>query len=334
MPITKLQAQTSAKRIISESTSLSPANVVTLFEIELNTIANDRGIFLSENSKFFRFHNNIKLFSTSIFFQGKEYYAIPILASGFEFSSRGTLPVPKLSLSVNEEGELILALLKDSIRKLGDLIGAKVTRKRTFSKYLDAVNFPNNTAPEGFSPDSNAEFTPEIYYIDRKSNETKSVIEFELASILDVENIQLPGRMVFGERCVWHYRGEGCLYEYAVRRDTDIHGSTSSLPIHAPPVANYQDELIEDIISPTKISDPELYQSGKTYAKGSAVFITKTGRNYYFIAKVEGVTASPPNLNYWEPDECSKTIRGCRLRWANLGNGFLPFGGFPGVNRG
>ena len=84
--------------------------------------------------------------------------------------------------------------LKYAIRDLDSLVGAKLTRTRTFAKYLDCQNFYSdcsnlitgtgsellsNTAPapEGFDPDPNAYFPPDIYYIDRKSGENKNTVE-------------------------------------------------------------------------------------------------------------------------------------------------------------
>jgi len=77
------------------------------------------------------------------------------------------------------------------------------------------------------------------------------------------------------------------------------------------------------------------------------VFLQKDGVSYYFVAKQDVPrNVIPPNDSYWVQDECSKTIRGCALRWGrtyltSLGMGHLigdkmgnlPFGGFPAVNK-
>ena len=72
-----------------------------------------------------------------------------------------------------------------------DLTGAKVTRIRTLAKFIDAANFadgPNATA------DPNAEFPQEIYVVDRKSTETREVVEFEVAAPTDLAGVRIPGR--------------------------------------------------------------------------------------------------------------------------------------------
>jgi len=239
----------------------------------------------------------------------------------------------------------LLGLFKINIKRLDDLSGAKVTRRRTFAKYIDARNFPGNTAPDGFAPDPNLQFIPDVFYIDRKSNESKSVIEFELVSLLDFEGVKLPNRVIFAKRCVATYRGEGCNFEYSARR-TSIHGS-AALPALAPPTANEKDEPIAEIIgSNASMTSPTLYDPNKMtaggYFNGSAVYITKNNINYYFVCKVSNPPVGPPNLNYWEPDACGKLIKSCRLRWGSNGTakmggsglvlGQLPFVGFPGAD--
>ena len=58
-------------------------------------------------------------------------------------SSRGGLPTPKISMSTDSSEENIekLSIIRRLSREYGDIIGSKVTRIRTFLKYLDRVNF-------------------------------------------------------------------------------------------------------------------------------------------------------------------------------------------------
>ena len=74
-----------------------------------------------------------------------------------------------------------------------DLAGAKVTRIRTLARYIDAVNFPDNTNPFG-TPDPTAEFPQEIYKIDRKASETREAVQVELAAPTALAGIRIPGR--------------------------------------------------------------------------------------------------------------------------------------------
>jgi lambda family phage minor tail protein L len=94
------------------------------------------------------------------------------------------------------------------VRDNEDLVGAKFTRRRTFVKYLDAVNFSGGNA----SADPNVFFADEIWYIDRKASENGIFIEFELASAMDLTNVKLPKRQVTQNICAWQYRSAECGY--------------------------------------------------------------------------------------------------------------------------
>jgi lambda family phage minor tail protein L len=323
--IDKLTAQSALKLLNAEAFSLAPSALITMFEIDITDIAFDQGLDLQEDEKIFRFHNSINVYKTEIIWKGNTYYPMPIIAEGFELNGKGVLPTPRLTLSVNETAIPALASLKEQLRKLGDLIGAKLTRIRTFAKFLDASNFP--TLPPGYEPNPAVEFPRDIYYIDRKSNENRNVIEYELASILDLEGLQLPGRLILAERCVWTYRGPGCLYEYAVNK-TSAHGLDPELPVSAPPVATVNDEKITDIlqVSSLRYRGKYSFNSLSSYAKGDFVYIEKNGIKYYFVAKKSSPSAAPPSSTNWVADICSKTIKGCKKRFPS---GVLPFGGFP-----
>jgi lambda family phage minor tail protein L len=328
----KTEAQTAIKKLSVSLNDLSPTALITLFEIDLEQIALGRGVSLPENQKVFRFHNHVKLLDTSIFWRGNEYVAAPIMANGFEMTSKGTLPTPKLGIIATEEGSQYLALLKQKMVEFDDLIGAKVTRIRTFVEDLDAVNFigTDKTYPNA---NQNAELPRDIYYVERKANESKSAVELELASVIDIEGIKLPGRVVYANRCVATYRCEGCIYEYSDRYNELIHGEGATLPSSAPPIANDKDELITDILGNSSISSPEEYDSTHYYVIGSCVYIKKDNIPYYFVAKIDDPPSGPPNLSYWIADQCSKSVKGCRLRWKNIGNRYLPFVGFPSANK-
>ena len=69
-------------------------------------------------------------------------------------SAKGELPRPKVSIT-NVQG-----LFSGLIRMYDDLIGAKLTRKRTFARYLDAVNFKNGNP----TADPNVQFPDDIWY--------------------------------------------------------------------------------------------------------------------------------------------------------------------------
>lgn len=305
------QAQISTAKINNEIVSLNPSALISLFEIDISDIAFDNQVTLPIDQQVFRFHNHIKLSNSSIYWQGNEYSAAPIAAEGFETNSKGTLPVPRLTIGIGDGGIILLSLFKQKMKQFGDLTGAKVTRIRTFAKFLSVSNFPDGILPAGFQTDEFAEFPRDIYYIDRKSNENKNGIQFELASVLDIEGVKLPGRIVSAKRCTAIYRSPECSY--------------SSLP-----VGTDNDELITDILGVT-LNNRGVWSSTSTYNKGDYVYTAKNGINYYFVAKINNVTSTPPNPAHWISEACSKGVKGCRLRFG--GTGFLPMNSFVGCDR-
>ena len=75
------------------------------------------------------------------------------------------------------------------------------------------------------------------------------------------------------------------------------------------------------------------------YRKGDFVYVEKNAIRYYFVRMVNGPAGMDiTNTDYWTADQCSKTIKGCKMRWKtaicghNKG-GALPFGGFAGLGR-
>jgi len=345
--ITTAEAQEGIKKLNAEVMSLNPGAIVTLFEIDASQIVEDMDVDLSFSSAIFKFHNCLSLFNSTIIWKGESYVAAPIKAEGFDLNAKGTAANPVLSLSVSDDGVLALTQLKETLRKLGDLVGAKVTRRRTLVKYLDNENF--YSTPVGQSQieydydlsageDWTVQFPDDIFYIQRKSNENKYVIEYELGSLLEVDGVQLPARLVSCQRCMWQYRGAGCHYEYRAKYDVNPavfeNCGSNCLPNVAPPVATSLDLPITGEVGTEVLTDKQKFDKHAKYSVGDFVYITKNGINYYYVAKTtneQGI--APPDTTYWAEELCSKTEQGCRLRWLSSSNSYLPFGGFPTVGK-
>jgi len=348
--MTPTAAQTSIKNANAELFNLTPSAPIVLFEIDTNNLYYSDGTFTNfqTETKLFRFHNNVKLFNTNILWQGNTYYPAPIQTEGFEYSAKGSLPTPKFALSINDPSLPAFVQLKVLLRNLNELVGAKVTRRKTMAKFLDTDNWNVlGGTPAGFSPDPNSEFSPDIYYISRKSADNKNYLEFELTSIIDLDGLKLPGRIVLADRCMAiAYRGEGCLYEYggsdgqSVNYDVHVH-KNGILPPVAPPVANFKDETFNILLNLTIAggTNPPPYNPALTYNIGDFFYVTKNYNKYYFVVKaVPPPNTPPPNDNYYYADDCSRTVRGCKLRWNQFGQsgpnqGGLMFNGFPSVNK-
>ncbi len=182
-----------SQAITSEIQKLAPSAVIELFVLDLTLF--HEGVV--------RFHAGTNELRRQVVWQGNTYEPFPIQAEGFEFNGNGQVPRPKLKVA-NVTGGITALILSYQ-----DLVGAKVTRKRTLLKYLDAVNFAsgaNSTA------DPSAEFADDVYFIDRKSRETRDVVEFELAAAFDLEGVSLPRRQIVQNVCPWQYRGAECGY--------------------------------------------------------------------------------------------------------------------------
>jgi|TARA_Y100000052_G_scaffold16306_1_gene15953 phage-related protein len=143
-----------------------------------------------------------------------DYVAIPVKAEGFKFG-RGQLPRPTLTFSnalttfTNILGAVNLAASGStstpasdmsnashlSILINNDLTGAKVTRKRTLEKFLPTSNYTTVPSYNAFDA-SYPEFPQEIYFIDRKSEENRDIVQFELAANFDLVGVKAPRRLV------------------------------------------------------------------------------------------------------------------------------------------
>jgi lambda family phage minor tail protein L len=177
--------------LTTELQKLAPSSVIELFEVDATSLGGD----------LMRFHAGTNELTQNIIWQGHEYVRYPIQASGFEFTGQGQFPRPKLTVS-NAFSAITTILLA-----YNDLIGVKVTRKRTLVKFLDPINFGSGTNP---SADATAEFQEDVYYIDRKASEDRDQVTFELASSCDLIGIQLPRRQIIQNVCTWKYRGPEC----------------------------------------------------------------------------------------------------------------------------
>ncbi len=181
--------------------------IVELFELDLEPITAD------PTDKFY-FTGDIFPDGSKIIWQGNLYEPFPISITGFETTTKGTIPQPELAVAN------VLGTLASAVNSLDDLVGAKITRRRTLGKYLD----------NGTSPDPSEEFPLDIYYIERKISETNISITWQLASKIDLEGLQLPRRVITQNYCVWKYRGAECGYSgppVANERDGPLQGDGS-----------------------------------------------------------------------------------------------------------
>lgn len=179
--------------IESDIQKLNPGALVDLFELDATALGGE----------VLRWHAGVNGLGNNIVWQGNTYARFPVEASGFAKSGQGQLPRPRIKVA-NVTG-LIGALT----RELDDLVRSKVTRRRTFVRYLDAVNFPGSVNP---SADPNCGFPDEVWLVDRKVSENGIFVEFELTAAFDVIGVRLPRRQCIQNVCTWRYRSAECSY--------------------------------------------------------------------------------------------------------------------------
>ena len=190
--------------------------IVEMFDIDLTAITGDP-------EDIFYFTNQLKPDETKIQWKGHIYEALPLLSSGYETNTTGQIAQPVLTVAN------IFGTFTDVIKNLEDLVGGKVTRRRTFAKYLDGE-------PEA---DTLQEFPIDVYYIERKTEETALSITWQLNSVMDLEGLQLPRRVITQNHCLWRYRSSECGYTGApVFNSNDEVISTSGLSAEAAAVVN------------------------------------------------------------------------------------------------
>ncbi|WP_321940060.1 phage minor tail protein L [Paraburkholderia sp. J8-2] len=174
--------------IAADVQSLNPGRIIELFEVDCTGIGGD----------LMRFHGHLQ--SQSITWQGEEYRAWPIQATGFKRTTDAQQATP--SLTVGDINGTISALCI----VLDDLVGAVMRRRRTLARYLDAVNFPDGNA----DADPDAEMATEIWRIEQKSDEQPGdYVTFTLSSPLDFGGQQIPARQIVNA-CQWEYKSADC----------------------------------------------------------------------------------------------------------------------------
>lgn len=276
-----------------ELQKLGPSAIIELYELDLTP--DDVG----STNKYY-FHSGKNDLSENIVWQGQEYTAMPIKVEGFETTISGQLP--RLRVSVANVSAVFTAL----ILSFDDMLGAKLTRKRTFKRYLDAVNFEGGVNADA---DPTVYLPDDIFYAQRKVTENKNVVEMEFATKFDMEGVMVPRRQVTANLCAWRFRGEGC--RYSGNWKTDMAGDLIGItPVGGAPYAEWNDATEYDP------------GDGVWYGYENNVYVCK-------LLSAPGVL--PTNTTYWTRTGCIKTLEACKLHFG--ATSALPFGAFPGVAR-
>lgn len=190
--------------------------IVEMIDIDLSPITGDP-------ADVFYFTNEMKPDETKIQWKGNVYEPLPIVSAGYEKSTTGQIAQPTLTVAN------ILGTFTQVISDLDDLVGAKVTRRRTLAKYLDGEP----------GADPLQEFPIDVFFIERKTQENSMVITWQLASVLDLEGLKLPRRIITQNYCQWRYRSSECGYTgAALYGSNDRYIDTTGLSAAAVTVIN------------------------------------------------------------------------------------------------
>lgn len=325
--------------------SLSPDVLVDLYEIDFSSLQPNfeilqdlYGITIGADSVY-RFCPMING-SNPVYWQGKGYQPLPIKASGFEHKSDGRLPRPTLTIA-NPDG-----VLSQIVHSNSDFTNCKVTRKRTYVRFLDDENFQNRNLNEsGKNPfgeaDPNSHLPDDVYFINKKTQENKVGIEFELVSVLEFEDSWVPARIVLSSYCNWTYRcSVGCGYKGLPIEDgngeslregfaknpslSSVSGSDPVYDIGKVNPDSYPNGLID--IPDWNKEGRDSTDSG--YKLNDLVKITPRNSNnpykstpqvFVCIQSHEIAKDHVPffDKEYWAKDECQKTFEACKKRFGS-----------------
>ena len=185
-----------------ELNKINPSSVIELFELELTV-----GLHIPTGNPnnldtVFRFHAGANLNNFGqIRFNNNDYQRVAVKVEGFEDTSKGTIPRPTLTFS-NLGGitkDTTVMTMSDFLNIVNqvtagnDLLNAKVTRLLPLASALDNANFVGDNP---FGTPSTDRLQDKVYYIDRKAVENRQIVQFELVSVLDMQNKKIPARIV------------------------------------------------------------------------------------------------------------------------------------------
>ena len=174
-------------KIAKSNQTAAPGQLIHLYELDLTDLGGGISYF-TENT----------LSGSSVYFNGVEYVPIDCETEGWELTGDQP-PRPKFRIANTSKA------LMSEIYAYEDLLGAKVTRRRTYRKYLDGEA----------EADSNAQFPVDIFVVQQKTAQNKIYVEWELSAYIDQSNVKLPKRHRLRDTCTHRYRSwTGSVFSY------------------------------------------------------------------------------------------------------------------------
>ena len=162
-----------------ELQSLEPSAVIELFKLTFDKNVNNQTIAP------YYYHAGTNEIKTNIVFNTQSYVPLPVKVTGFNKTTKGTLPRPKFEIANTDSAISALLILYNPLH-------AELLRIKTCKKFLDAVNFSSGS---NTSADPTAIFeADDRWYVDRVVNENPGTVVFELTGKIDMTNLRLPKR--------------------------------------------------------------------------------------------------------------------------------------------
>jgi lambda family phage minor tail protein L len=278
-------------KVSKDLLDLEPTAILEFYKIYYDTI--------NEPDSFFPFHPCSNGLEGKIILNNIAHVPLAVEIEDFETNIFNRINRPKIRIS-NEQ-----LIISQILRRKNDFKFAKIERIKIFTKYIDDVNFEGGINPYGIA-DPNSEISRDSYVVSQKTQENKSVVEFELTAPFDLENFSIPGRLVMGRYCYWQYRGLGCHY-------------------FGPPVCQENDSSFTYIPQGSfnfQSSNNE-WRYGIIYDVGAIVYVStpKDPFKTWYVCKEKHLSSenNTPGLDNvpWEKDGCSKSISSCKKRFGS-----------------
>ena len=249
------------------------------------------------------FHNGSNENSSNITYDGNTYIAMPILLTGVEARSTGTVSRPSITVANVESVLKNQSKFKTEMReddwdatvgdlpvtnsnfKLDDLIGSRLVRRRTLEKYLNS----NPTI----------EFTKDTYIVERIAAKTNTYVEFELAAPHDLTGFRLPSRNIVGKYCPWKYQGASTNVIASDRQGACIWKTNEQINLGSATATVYVTENDEPIVLSTALAAASAAYNNSTSYSLDAIVVD--GGIYYQSLSDSNQGNDRTNPVFWRP---------------------------------
>lgn len=166
--------------IAAQSQSLTPGTLIELFILDLTPIGTAVKYYFTPTG----------MPDYTVRFDGEDYTYAPISLTGIERTINGDPPNPRAMLPNMDKFTSALVV------QYNDLVGAQVTRMRTYKDFLDGEPLA----------DPLAVISRDLYTIEQKLNLNNIFGEFALRPLYALDGKYLPGRVCLKEVCMHRYR--------------------------------------------------------------------------------------------------------------------------------